>query len=427
MNKIPVYMMTVLVMAGMLFGGCRKKSIEIDAVPEEESTMIAGSWMGTYDEDTFYGKSYTADGYYQIKNNLMQFTSYDDGKDYVICTQTNCHHNGKDCAAWINGGSLAKGLARYNKKLYVVDYSLENQKYTLKTADQTGENQKIIAEIPCGDTKKDGWCMASVDDVYYCNNTAWCTLQYDYMKNGQQIDAINQCVGYDLDTGEKTELTELKKNNAEMDNPFFYRSITERKVCIGDYADYSFYVYDTQEKQIQKYDNKSLCEKLADTVEDLSANDVYDVRLAGSSDKTGLYYFEVYVYADQSKETAVRNMLFSWDLKERIDILADYGEGGTLFKLQGNMQSTVWGEKEILYAIDQNDKQTQIMRLDLLTEKSTPLFLDDIHISFRVLYDCDTYYIGTLDEGDTLCRIDRQAYDTGDFSKAVKIKKLGVF
>ena len=67
------------------------------------------------------------------------------------------------------------------------------------------------------------------------------------------------------------------------------------------------------------------------------------------------------------------------------------------------------------------------MRLDLLTEKSTPLFLDDIHISFRVLYDCDTYYIGTLDEGDTLCRIDRQAYDTGDFSKAVKIKKLGVF
>ena len=155
-----------------------KKSIEIDAVPEEESTMIAGSWMGTYDEDTFYGKSYTADGYYQIKNNLMQFTSYDDGKDYVICTQTNCHHNGKDCAAWINGGSLAKGLARYNKKLYVVDYSLENQKYTLKTADQTGENQKIIAEIPCGDTKKDGWCMASVDDVYYCNNTAWCTLQY---------------------------------------------------------------------------------------------------------------------------------------------------------------------------------------------------------------------------------------------------------
>ena len=92
------------------------------------------------------------------------------------------------------------------------------------------------------------------------------------------------------------------------------------------------------------------------------------------------------------------------------------------------MNSNVWREKEILYAVDQDSEKAQIVRMDLLTGNSTPLFVDEnIYISFRVMYDCDDFYVGTLDDGDTLCKIDKNAYDRGDFSQAVKIKKLGVF
>ena len=420
----------ILLLSLVLLNGCGKNNIIDDTTlnRDEVHKMSVGSWSGLGTDDTFYGKSYTTDGYYQISGNLMEFTAYDTGKTYVLCAQTNCKHDNTGCSAWVESGTYAKGLAQYREAIYIVDFQLDRKTYILKKCDLSGENKKIILEIPCGDNKKDGWQLSTIDEVYYCNDIAWCSITYDYIENGEYKDAINQCVGYRLDNGEKMELTELSRNHAEVSDPYSYKSITERFIGIQDIKDYSLCIYDVSQKQMNTYEVKDMQKAVLNTGLDLSAYPLYDIRYLGSSDETGLFYFQVYVYADEEKEETVRNVVFSWNLQNEVHIMTDFGAGGVLFESQGGMNSNVWREKEILYAVDQDSEKTQIVRMDLLTGNSTPLFVDEnIYISFRVMYDCDDFYVGTLDDGDTLCKIDKNAYDRGDFSQAVKIKKLGAF
>ena len=79
----------ILLLSLVLLNGCGKNNIIDDTTlnRDEVHKMSVGSWSGLGTDDTFYGKSYTTDGYYQISGNLMEFTAYDTGENLcVMCT-----------------------------------------------------------------------------------------------------------------------------------------------------------------------------------------------------------------------------------------------------------------------------------------------------------------------------------------------------
>lgn len=292
---------------------------------------------------------------------------------------------------------------------------------TNKTTNLHGENQKDIVTFSCGDKKQDGWHVVSVDEVYYCNNVAWCNILYDYIENGEWSCACNQLIGYRLDTGERIELTQLQQDYCEVSDPFSYLSISEEKIVVMDYSDKSIFIYDMQSQTVGSCTELQMRGALEKTGKVLSDDLSADFRFIGYVEETGLYYFQMFGYSDSTKVTNTKNIIFSWDLENNGDILADFDAGGTIFKLIGFTKTVIVDDTEILYSKKLNDERTMIYRLDLITGESKQLFEDDSHITFRILYDGQGFYIGTLDDGNRLCKISKEDFDSGNLSAAQTI------
>lgn len=427
--KIVCFVISISVFL-LLLSGCQKKesisNTELADIPEHD--IIAGTTYMYADSGTFYGKCYTENGYYEIQNGFINFVSYDTGDRYVVCSRLNCKHKDENCAAWVNNSSGTLGLARYKNHMYIMNYNgLEHNSYTLRSSDFDGENQKDIITFSCGDQKQDGWHIASIDEVYYCNNIAWCKVMYDYTENGEWIDACNQLIGYRLDTGDKIELTQLQQDYCEVDDPFSYLSISEEKIVIMDYSDMSILIYDIESQTMSRYTELQMQEALEKLGEDMSNYPAVDFRFIGYVEETGLYYFQMFGYSDSTKETNTKNIIFSWDLENNGDILTDFEAGGTIFQMIGYIKTVIVDDTEILYSKELNDDRSMIYRLNLITGESKQLFEDDSHITFRILYDGQGFYIGTLDEGNRLCKISKDDFDSGNISAAQTISKLSNF
>lgn len=379
-------------------------------------------------DETFYGKCYAENGYYEIKNGFCSFLSYDTNKRYIVCSKSNCKHKDKKCAAWANNSFNTLGLARYKNRMYVMLYNgIEANSYTLRSSDIEGENQKEIITISCGDQKQDGWQMANIEEIYYCNDIAWCKVMYDYIENGEWVDACDQLIGYRLDTGEKIELTQLKQDYCDVNDPFSYISISEETIVILDYRDKSILVYDTDSQTMNTYTERQMQGVLEELGVDISNCLAVDVRCIGYVEETKLYYFQMFGYSDATKENTIRNIIFAWDLDGNKEVLTDFGEGGTIFQLVGGIRTVIIDDTDILYSIEINDKNSMIYRLNLISGESEPLFEDDSHITFRILYAGQGFYIGTLDEGDRLCKISKDDFDKGNLSEAKTINKISGF
>ena len=389
-------------------------------IPEHE--LVAGSGPAYATNSSFYGRCYTENGYYEIMDGLINFVSYDTGDRYIVCSRPNCKHKDGNCAAkaWYLG---TLGLARYQNHMYIIKHNAPEYSYTLSSFDLDGENQKEIITLSCGDKKQDGWHMVDVSQVYYCSNVAWCDVRYEYIENGEFTDCCRQLVGYQLDTGEKIELTQIHKTGDGVDNPFSYKWISEDKIVIEDYNTKSIFIYDMSSRTMDTYTEQQMREALETLGEDLSDCPAADIRFIGYVKETGMYYFQVFGYSDSTNENTVRNIVFSWDLDSSGAILADFGGGGIIFQMVGYTQTMIVDDTDILYSVDLDNERGMIYRLDLISGESRQLFEDDTHITFRILYCGQDFYIGTLDEGDRLCRISKEDFDKGNLSAAETISK----
>lgn len=417
-----------------------------------EYTMGSGDGLYT-DHD-----SYCDQGFFTLKNGIMQFFYAKNEKYYTMCDTMFCKHDNEECAAWIDPNRPALGLAGFQGKIYVILWNQALNAYQLNMVQFNGAERKVIATLPleCKTSPESPQYFSHpIGEVVYSGDYMWLMLREETVINSESDENRSYdkytCMGVHLETGEVSICPLVSEEDKE--GVLSLEGVTEEQLlfCWEDVD------VPLTEEEFQKayasgeYHNLVVDEKYPDSysayMRDFALNKVshytyyvYDIKVRSIRQlETGTkiirddgscvrpYYFYgswqgEFLIADAQNKNCKAVMLWDTETNEK-DILFNIEDGA--FPLYGD-NGHISSDNEILFAEyeykDGKKAWIQMKSFSFETRKISNLYRDVWNFTYRIEGECGDYYIGNGNFGtDELSIISKKDYREGKFNKARRL------
>ena len=411
-RKVKVGIIIVLCVLGFCFLFFRYRRIDDSILKNADNTRMV---VGVGEE--MPGYFVTDTGILYAKNHNIRFYDVEKKQEYVLCDKLNCTHLTKDCSAFYNDADAMNGLALYHGSIYYFDKNEKKNCYELYRMNTVGNEKKVVAELEIGEIKNNKWFMSGVQEVYYCGETVWFSVNYYYMDEKGNASSCVQWLGADLKNGKITEITQkrLEEINVQL------VGVTEEYLVFQknrmseteERESYEAYEIGTGTMKVME-DNPTVmnCDREGNVIGTLSKY----IFLGEYED--GFLCYE----PDWNVGKQGNTVYFVWNPqtneKEEIYTL----EKGTSISFgEGNVYDCIFEENKMLCLQYKENNKADIGLLDLETKEYKALFEDTDNVTFRLVGKTENAFVGKIynleenNSGYKIYSVNQEDYYAGSF------------
>lgn len=444
----------------LLLNGCGKTtsiSESTNSIQETGEVVFGASEMyETYsvsDLGILYGR-----------DNRIQYYDCKANEEYILCSKLNCSHSDEECSAWYPSYGMA-GIAHYKDKIWYIKEIATKNTWELTSMDVSGEGQQVRASLEIGDVVDDSWIIQSIHDVYYVDDKAIVSVEYGYVSGEMdEIDSIDntkkiQYEVIDLTNGKISIVNEIGCDTKEYnllglskDGLLFkvrenqIKELTEKEFqeayLAGEFSKDTISAEDEDERYfeyiskwypancspVERYLYYDLETGESVVLEEMEAtltfdDDGYQIGELQKYIFLGIYDDRFLISEPEWNDTNER--IFLWDVrsgeKEEVMIIEN---GGVLAFESGEAASVVDNEGKFLFCKYEADDKAVIYQYDIGAKTQKKLFEDKRNITFRIIGETQTEYIGKIytDFGYSIYRISKEDYYSGEMKQMKKLK-----
>ena len=426
-------------------------SVNIQTEQQENLVLGADGVAETY--------SVSDQGIVYSKDNHVKYYDFSEEEAYILCGRANCTHNDENCSAWCNSYIDTVGYALYQDRFYLFRKNTEENTYDFISMDVTGNNQKVITQIDIGEAEEGAWIAARLYNVYYYEDMAWISVNYQYVTHKDEAQECVTYMGINLHDGKISRINEP----ALTDTVYSMQGIVKGKpVLLKREANLKIL---SESEFESEYESGTFAGKMEES-EDLyydylniwyprncGYTDTYIIYEPISGKETMLETAPAFkTFDDNDNVTAILpkyiflgeyngNLLceetdytsyekvFLWDIenKKQEEILR-IEEGGLIATESGSILSVLYDSSKFLYCLYTEDERAKILEYDISERESRKLFEDERNISFRIVKEAQDVFIGKIysftgkEMKHNIYAISKEDYYKGNIKDAKRLK-----
>ncbi len=398
------------------------------------------------------------------KDNRIQYYDCEADEQYILCSKLNCSHSDEECSAWYPSYGVA-GIAHYKDKIWYIKENATKNRWELTSMDVSGEGQQVRASLDIGDAVGDSWIIQSIHDVYYVDDKAIVSVEYGYVSSEMnEIDSTDdtnktQYEVIDLTNGKVSIVNEIdcdtKKYNLvgvlkeglmfevrenqvkeltekEFQEAYLAGEFSKDIISTVDederYFEYISKWYPANCSPVERYLYYDLETGENTMLEEMEATLTFDddgYQIGEQQKYIFLGTYDDRFLVSEPEWNATNERIFLWDARNgKKEEVMRIENGGVLAFETGEATSVVDSEGKFLFCKYKTEDKSVIYQYDIVANTEKELFEDERNITFRIINETETEYIGKIytNLGYSIYRIGKEDYCSGEIQQMKKLK-----